>query len=586
MRLSAFFCILLAVFMPTQATETLLHGSIDKIHAQARHLLDSQPDSAMKYYITVAGKYNSHLSETDKRLCADALLQVGKFYYAKESYPEACEMFFNGIKICEENGFTDIAANFYINIGNIYSIFDDNILAIRFYTKGLDAARQSRNKILEIKLLINITGVYALSGQIAQAKAYYDTTMSYKNDFPVIGYYEFLNLAVIETSQNDYEHAVPNFLKAVRCADSLNLDPQYKISSYGELARLYIKTGNIDSALHYYHINAELAEKHQRYYLLNASLMSLASLYEKTGNKAKAEYYQTRYHHLSDSFLNIYEFNKLKNAQFIYEIDKQYKEIAALAKEKEEKEAHIRQQRCIILSISGGMLIFGFLLTIVYLQKKRLNRTYDTLFAHTQEIIESDRRNRQTRNFIEQRYAELEQRSKTLEQQLHACNSADTGSHASENTGNCTTCNDSASSGSGTSVDLDSQQIDAILSKILHIMEDTDEFCNPDFSIQNMAALTGSNRSYVSFVINKSFNKNFRTFLNQYRIKEACARLSDVEHYGQLTINAIAESVGYRSQSAFISIFKKITGITPSKYQKIASDKQCARQQKPADTAE
>ncbi|MGM9866391.1 MAG: helix-turn-helix domain-containing protein [Lepagella sp.] len=49
-------------------------------------------------------------------------------------------------------------------------------------------------------------------------------------------------------------------------------------------------------------------------------------------------------------------------------------------------------------------------------------------------------------------------------------------------------------------------------------------------------------------------------------------RILDVKHYGNLTIQAIAESVGYRSQSGFVQLFKKATGFTPSMFQKMVRE--------------
>lgn len=42
--------------------------------------------------------------------------------------------------------------------------------------------------------------------------------------------------------------------------------------------------------------------------------------------------------------------------------------------------------------------------------------------------------------------------------------------------------------------------------------------------------------------------------------------MSDTENYGSFTLNAIAESVGFKSYSAFVDVFKKTVGITPSLY--------------------
>jgi AraC-like DNA-binding protein len=61
--------------------------------------------------------------------------------------------------------------------------------------------------------------------------------------------------------------------------------------------------------------------------------------------------------------------------------------------------------------------------------------------------------------------------------------------------------------------------------------------------------------------------------LNEYRIKEACRRLNDTEHYGNITINGIASSVGFKTRTNFIAYFKRFTGLTPSEYLKIANSK-------------
>ena len=87
-----------------------------------------------------------------------------------------------------------------------------------------------------------------------------------------------------------------------------------------------------------------------------------------------------------------------------------------------------------------------------------------------------------------------------------------------------------------------------------------------------LAGLVESNSRYVSQVINDTYGKNFRAYLNEYRIREARLRLMDTAAYGHYTIKAIAESVGYKSHTNFINIFKDITGITPSIYQRIAKE--------------
>ena len=116
------------------------------------------------------------------------------------------------------------------------------------------------------------------------------------------------------------------------------------------------------------------------------------------------------------------------------------------------------------------------------------------------------------------------------------------------------------------------EQRKAILACIMHTMEQTEDFCDSNFTIERLAEKAGTNTRYASQVINQVFGKNFRTLLNEYRIKEAMRRLMDDDTYGKLTIKAISESVGYKSQANFITVFTRITGIKPSMYQKLSRE--------------
>ena len=75
-------------------------------------------------------------------------------------------------------------------------------------------------------------------------------------------------------------------------------------------------------------------------------------------------------------------------------------------------------------------------------------------------------------------------------------------------------------------------------------------------------------RKKVSQVINEKAGCNFNNLINEYRIKEACRRMNDTEQYGKYTIEAISTSVGFKSRSTFLLQFKRVTGLTPSEYQR------------------
>ena len=109
--------------------------------------------------------------------------------------------------------------------------------------------------------------------------------------------------------------------------------------------------------------------------------------------------------------------------------------------------------------------------------------------------------------------------------------------------------------------------------RIVKLMETTRDYLNPDFGLGNLVSMAGSNVAYVSKAVKQYSGLNVPSFINEYRIREACRRILDEANFGNITFAAIGESVGFSSQVSFNRAFKKVTGLTPSLYQKMVSDK-------------
>lgn len=113
----------------------------------------------------------------------------------------------------------------------------------------------------------------------------------------------------------------------------------------------------------------------------------------------------------------------------------------------------------------------------------------------------------------------------------------------------------------------------ALTDRILRVFENGKDIFESDFDMNRLAELVGSTYKNVSQTVNEQLGKNFNQVLNEYRIKEACRRLNDQATYGNYTIEAIGESVGYGSRSTFVTQFKTLTGLTPSEFQNQARNK-------------
>lgn len=62
----------------------------------------------------------------------------------------------------------------------------------------------------------------------------------------------------------------------------------------------------------------------------------------------------------------------------------------------------------------------------------------------------------------------------------------------------------------------------------------------------------------------------FKALLSERRIIEASRRLADREHYGHLTVTAIGAGVGFNSPTGFSDAFRRVNGMTPGIYRKLA----------------
>lgn len=86
-----------------------------------------------------------------------------------------------------------------------------------------------------------------------------------------------------------------------------------------------------------------------------------------------------------------------------------------------------------------------------------------------------------------------------------------------------------------------------------------------EISLEKMANITNLSVYYFSRLFKKEIGINFTTYVNQCKIKKAREMLE----YTDIPIVDIAAELGYYECGYFTKVFKKINGITPTKYRNI-----------------
>jgi YesN/AraC family two-component response regulator len=111
-------------------------------------------------------------------------------------------------------------------------------------------------------------------------------------------------------------------------------------------------------------------------------------------------------------------------------------------------------------------------------------------------------------------------------------------------------------------------RMNAVSSRISMFIENN---YTEDISLQDVAAAMGYSDAYFCKLFKQCFDKNFITYLNDFRTQKAIELLGDIT----VSIKDISYKAGYRDANYFTRIFKKSTGLTPSEYrEKILQQKQ------------
>lgn len=111
-------------------------------------------------------------------------------------------------------------------------------------------------------------------------------------------------------------------------------------------------------------------------------------------------------------------------------------------------------------------------------------------------------------------------------------------------------------------------ELKIIEKELLLYFKNEKPWLEPQLNILQVAKQIGTNRSYISNIINEQIGCNFNQFVNNYRINEAKTLLNQTP---ELTISEISELAGFGSVNSFIRIFKTIEHKTPTEFKKLNS---------------
>ena len=515
-------------------------------------------DTALMCYTIVANRYEQSMPIDHKRLCKDANMRLWSIYfYDFYDYPKCFDCLTRAQEIATQAGIED--ANIYLGFGCMYQTISEECGNYELGTRALDYYRQA----LAVGMRTHddehtdmaCTDVLSMSyaqGGLDQTNSMWSRYLQLPEDngtWILRRYNKMLYQALKSVEHKQYDQAIAMYDKQLQLIDTTRYT-RLIYFTHVEKAKVHAMQGDYPRAIAALKQSEKIAVDLEMKDCKLEVYGMLAQYYQQLGDRNAREHYYDRYTMLKDTLTNYQQLASVSEMEFRGELKDMEQEMAAMKQ-------HREVMNIVTLISLAFLLVLLVMLYLVYRKNGELTRSNQSLYQKNVEMLRAEEEERRMRRQLQDKESHAEDDNRPTD-----------GGDANGNAGDEDTDDDAAVKYKSSHLSDDDKQ--QLLAHILEVMDTDDEIFSPDFSLERLAMLSGSRYKYVSQVINEHYQQNFNNFLNSYRIKEACKRMGDIEHYGNYTIEAISESVGFKSRSTFVTSFKRITGLTPSQYQRMA----------------
>ncbi len=474
----------------------------------------------------------------------DSLFNVGDYKNAMEAYVEA-------FRLSESSGNDSVRMRVLGKIGTIYAYHDDFQKAVSYYERALKYAFSAGDSTAVGDFLYNLVLLEkSLSDKEKEryyAALYRRHPITDRNEKEYFGLY-LTFLHHLEAGRDSEMKECSR--KMLRILSDGKVTGSSGALLYNHMGMRYMERGMPDSALASYRAAlrelGESGDPNRR----QAVYTNLCRVLQAMGETDSLAFYQGKLIAASDSIFSLRNFNAAKGMLDSYEEAMTRRHISRL-----EKTARYA---------GAGILVIGIVMMVIFIYSRKVNQARLALVRRNETLMKAEETLTGKIAILEKRIGELENIGLDVgngEEDIEI-----------KPVGDGVDAEMTADGVERTKRSLLSEELRGRLAaRIMEIMADKSTVFNPDYNIGVLAVQLGTNTRYVTEVIRGLGASNFRNFINEYRIREACRRLADKEHYGQFTISAIAQEVGFNSDSGFFIAFKKVMEMTPAQYRRLSS---------------
>ena len=444
----------------------------------------------------------------------------------RKDYTGSLQNFYEGIEAAKRSGYKRLHGILLCNIAGVYHLKKD--------TTGLVYTQECYEKGHELQdpylsFIGSITTAYMLL-----LKRDYQTALKYaqeaeflmsRNNFNDEADIYALNGYILKSLRRRSE-AEAYFQKALSVWVQGNISSV--LNAYLGYAIMSMENGDLPKAIALLQEGIKRSEDYPTAVYRSELILKLSECYENRGQYDEALAYYKQYKVETDSIFNVEKERSVGEIRLKYDMERAENDVKQSKLELLEKEKKIQM----MMSLLFCVLIASSLLYYLYYRKRKL---YQAIVRQNQEAI---------------------RRERLLQERISVMEASWEPRQTGENENNVQTKYASSS--------LNEEKKQDLFQALERLM--TEKYCYKDnlLTKEKVAELLGSNRTYLSQIINEQTGKTFTQYINDYRIQEAVRLLSDPTN--QTPLKAVSADLGFNSMTTFYKQFQAATGMTPTQY--------------------
>lgn len=435
-------------------------------------------------------------------------------------YYRAIRWLYKGIQLAQQNNYQQQYALLLSNLAGIYYLKKDTA-GIKYALECYELGHSLRDPYIIYSGAINAAYMYFLMKQNEEAIKYIREaeTLMLENDFydQAHTYNLFGNILY---DMAEYPQSIEYFKKAMK--DKQAAQTSSIVYAHLGYARVLMQQKKYKEAILLLKQGIAISYARANAIHRNELYENLSACYEQLHQYHEALNYYKVFRLENDSLFNKDKERDLSEMRFKYDSERQENLIKQSKLDVMQKEQRIQQQTFILIII---FIVLGLL----YYLYHRKNKLYLSIVKQNQEAIK--------------RETELNRRIKELEDEGPA-SPATPEKYASSS--------------------LTDEKSLELFRTLDRIMREEKIYKDNFITKDKVAELLGTNRTYLSRIINEQAQLSFTHYVNRFRIEEAIRLLSDPEN--NTPLKAISADLGFNSISTFYNLFQSTVGMTPSQY--------------------